>query len=201
MKKIVYIFLIFINVSIFGQNSYFFNDSSLHTKVKRNHRVFKMSRFAEHNVMYVKHTSLGDSLCDYVTDSLKFNADTLSIKICSLKFDWCSDTLVPKGETVVLLNNSYWQKIPIDRLYRIKSKHQPLARITSIITVLASTTFLGGLIVGLASKNDKHASIALNFSIIGDFTVIASTLTNIFLAKKRFKFNKFDIKNKYFVAF
>ncbi len=202
LKTIIcFFFVLIICQESYSQCSFVSGNNPSKLLVKRGHRVFNMNRFKMHLVMYVVHQSSADSLCDVISDSLKYTQDTLIVRVCDKIWNRCSDTLIPKGERWLLMNNGYWLKIPINRLYMLKSKRQPLGAITGALVAASYSAFLGGLIVGLISKDEKTQEAAFGSMIIGDLSTIVSFLTNVYVAKKRFKFNRFVIKNKYWVAF
>ena len=194
---LLFFMLVFNSRFLFSQNSAFVSQNH----IKRGFRTFNMNRFSAHAVMYIAKTDAGDSLCAIITDSIRYTSDTVLARTCGLKEKGCSDTLIPPGERFTLLNNSYWQKIPVNRLKKIKSKRQPIARITAVLVGVTWLSFVTGAIVASTSKHEDVRQVAGNIALIGDLSCAGTWAANLWLAKKRFNFNKFKTRNSFMILF
>jgi hypothetical protein len=189
-------FRFFISLSLFStlvgeaQNSMFISSDPDKPIIKRGNKLVRMNQFTSHLVMYMKPMTQGDSLHFLITDSLRYDADTLYIRLCQSGSKFCGDSLAPPGELFEIIHGRRWLKIPASRLHRIKSKKQPLDNIMQTISIVSYATFVTGLWVLTVNKNDRDENLAREILVFFPVT-ITSWMMNEWLAKKRFKFHSF----------
>ena len=163
------------------------NDPVIHKGFKN----FHLNRFVRHTVIYDGSGQSGDIFRYYVSDSLRFNNDTLYALLGPETFKANIDSFVYPGEYTMLINKQVWQPIPLSKLRRIKSKRQPLSRNTAILSVVSYAAFLTGVILAGKTNDESLSNKWGLLGITGDFSFIAFYSTNILVAKKRFIFKDY----------
>lgn len=158
---------------------------------------FHLNSFVRHAVIYDGSGQAGDIFRCYVSDSLRFNNDTLYTLLGPENYKANIDSFVYAGEQTIIINKQVWQSIPLSKLRRIKSKRQPLSRTTTILSVVSYGAFLTGLI--MAGKSDE-GTVANKWGLLamaGDFSFIAFYSTNTLVAKKRFIFRDYRLGQRH----
>ncbi|WP_317899295.1 hypothetical protein [Aurantibacillus circumpalustris] len=160
-------------------------------------KAFNMNAFDTHMLMYVTKLNGEDSLSHVFTDSLRFLNDTILVRLCDMSEKGCSETLVPSNERSSFINKSYWQKIPLNRITKIKSKRQPIARISLTTVIVSYAVFVASAAVSVFSYNSSISQGAAVIAGASNTVFLLGWGTNVFVAKKRFKFNKIKTYNSY----
>lgn len=199
-KPLLFLFIFSaIAQNLFAQNCELNTADPAQPLITKGKKSFNLNDFDTHLVMYVTKVEQEelDSLCHVFTDSLRFNTDTILVRLCNLTELGCSDTLVPPNELAAFINNSYWQKIPLNRVTKIKSRRQPLTKITITTVIVSYAVFVSAAVVSVVSKNAEVTHSASVVAGISNSIFFLGWGTNVFIAKKRFKFHKIKTYNAY----
>jgi hypothetical protein len=194
MIKIFSLIFVLLAVTILQSCAYktrFVSSAPSNPVIKKGHQTFHLNRFVRHAVVYEGTGMDGDVFRAVVSDSLRFQNDTLFALYGPEEYKARIDSFIYPGEQTVVVNKQVWQPIAFAKLCRIKSKRQPLSRISVLVGVVSYAAFLTGLIMATKSKDESTANKWGAMALAGDLGFFAAFPSNVAIAKKRFIFKKY----------